>query len=653
MERNTNAVRANYSVHLEELFTLLEPKKIGADYAVAHMSGDRDAMIRTCAAYYRGKAAPEIPEFSAGEYNREIADKASHGIMREINIDWVFPKGRVDFLFNPTLEHPPVNHEWLWQFNRHSFWGQMARAYADTKDESYATVFCEQLLTWIAQAECPAENWNSPGSAWRTIECGVRLLSSWHLAFNLFRRSENFTDEAMLLMLASMHRQAKHLIDHPTSHNWLMMECTGAYDFGSLYPEFRNATQIRTLAGNRLTAELEEQVLPDGMQYELSPDYHSVTFGCAAGLYRTAKALGREGELPPSYLETLNRMALASVAVSTPGFTQPRSNDTYTIPTAYTASFAETIFPDVPEFAFVNSKRTRGTAPVGGTTSRYLPFAGFAVMRSDWGPEANYLCFDVGPLGLAHAHQDKLNINIYKGGEELIVDDGGGQYEVSSARDYGISAYDHNTVFVDGVGQYRREPKKADTPIDAAWISNESFDYARGVYEDTFGTDMRRTATVTREIRFAKPGFFCVRDTAKTADEAPHSYELRFHMDTVKVDAVPEIPGAFLSDTGRTYDVLIVPISNERETKVAARVTSGQTEPEYLGWYIGRNEHSNHPAATLQLISAPVKEHRFLTLIFPMKRSDALPKIKICSDGTLRVTFGGKTYTLSPDALDR
>lgn len=117
--------------------------------------------------------------------------------MEEVNIPWKFPEGRVNFLFDPTAVEGPVNHEWLWQLNRHGYWGDMAKAFASTGDAKYARQFNIQLRDWVAQTDCPAQ-WNGPGSAWRTIEAGLRLMGSWPVAFDIFRHSPEFTDEKPL-----------------------------------------------------------------------------------------------------------------------------------------------------------------------------------------------------------------------------------------------------------------------------------------------------------------------------------------------------------------------------------------------------------------------------------------------------------------------
>ena len=644
---------AKREAHIEAFFRGITPERIGEEYKKALASGDRENAVRLAAAYFRGRQVPPIPDFAAGGYSRTVADRGVRGIMREVNIDYAFPGGKIDFLFNPTVENPPLNHEWLWQLNRFNWWDHMARAYADTRDETYARAFEEQLIGWIGQTDPHPTDYNGAGSAWRTIEEGLRLMGSWQTAFNLFRVSPSVPDEALILMVSSMHRQALHLKAHPTTGNWLLMETNGVYTFASLFPEFADAEELRRWACDTIVRELDIQLLPDGFQRELSPDYQLVSFNCAAGVWRTASACGRVSELPASYPAHLKNMALCYAATSTPALVQPRTNDCYTMFTSRVTGIAESMFPDIPEFAYLTSRRTRGEAPKGETASRYLPWAGFAVMRTDWSETASYLCFDVGPLGAGHMHQDKLNINLWKGEQELIFDDGGGQYEHSRARVYGTSAYDHNTVTVDGLAQVRSDPKVVKEPIDAAWQTNAAFDYAAAEYTDGFGQDGNRIAVHRREVRFCKPEFYIVRDTLTANDGNPHAYSVRFHMDTLNVAPCDAVSGAYYADFGKEWDLLLVPVTDKGESVPTSRTASGQTEPEYLGWYVGRNAEVNHPATTLLWDAEPAVSRHFTTLLFPVRKGDALPVISIDADGILAVTFRGQTFTLDKNGLDR
>lgn len=638
-----------YAEHLSEIFEKVIPEKIGDDFVRALAAEDHFSAVKAMAKYYRAYPVIKNPELSAvGGYNAASADNAVKGIAREVNVDWEFPNGEVDFLFDPTEIKKPVNNEWVWQFNRHGYWGDMARAYVKTGDEKYAIAFRKQLLKWIAQTYIP-ERWNGPKSAWRTIECGIRLLGTWNIAFDGFRRSESLDDVSLLLMIASMHRQAVHLMAHPTRGNWLMMEMNGVFTFSALFPEFSDSCEHRKRATELLLKELEEQTLPDGMHNELSPDYQSVVLNCASNFYALAVALGMDSEIPKEFTELIKRTVNAAIMLSTPAFTQPRTNDTYTIPTKRFTERTAKLLGDAPEYRFVNTCRAEGEPLRGETASAYLPYAGFAVMRSDWGADATYMCFDVGTLGMGHMHQDKLNINVYKGNEELIYDDGGGQYEISRARDYGVSGYDHNTVLVDGMAQQRGEPKLATSPIDAEWTTNDAFDYATATYSDMFGKQGLKPATHKREVRFCKPDFFCVSDTLTSVDGNCHDYEILFHLDTTSVKTLEGYKNGIISDYGRKYEVAIIPIDCEC-ANAELSVVSAVTDPEYRGWYVGRNENKLHEATTVARKVSGVKDYRFNTLIFPLSADDSMPEI--CRNGkTLEITFKGKNYKFDLEAL--
>ena len=645
------ATALKFAAHLEDLLDLLQPAEIGDAFVQAINSGDYAAAVAACGAYYRAKPDFQIKDLSGqGKYDATVADNASRGIMREVNIDWSFPDGEVDYQFDPTAINGPCNHEWLWQFNRHNFWVDMARAYSATKSEDYAKAFRRQLIKWVAQTDIP-ENWNGPGSAWRTLECGLRLLRSWQVAFDSFRHSAEVEDVLLLIMISSMHRQALHLVAHPTGGNWLMMESNGLYAFAALYPELSDALENRNIATTRLLQEMEKQMLPDGMHCELSPDYHKAVFFCAYNFFNLAESVGVEKEIPTSFTNLFAHAADAMICLSTPALIQPRTNDTYTIFTDGFTKRATALLGDTPEYRYFTSHRAEGTPPVGETASRYLPYAGFAVMRSDWGADATYMCFDVGPLGTGHMHQDKLNIILFKGKDELLFDDGGGQYEQSYARGYATSGYGHNTVLVDGLAQKRNQPLRANEPIDAQWITNDIFDYAVGVYDDTFGPDLAKPATHRREVRFCKPGFFCVQDTLTATDDNPHRYEILFHMDTTIAKPLAEYENGVISQFDKTYELVMIPLDESTATP-QLHIVSGGEIPNYRGWYNGRNEENLHEAVTVSRTVNGVKDYRFTTLLFPVAKGQALPQVTKTTDNTVCVDFNGNTYALDLTALN-
>ena len=194
---NDENIAVKFTEHLEELFGFLVPSRIGKEYEEAIAGEEYEKAVHLCASYYRNKPECNVEELSGkGSCQIQEADKAIAGFMREVNIEWEFQGGDIDFLFNPTKIQGPVNHEWLWQLNRHYYWRNMGRTYTATGEKKYAVAFEKQLLKWIAQTYIP-EKWNGPGSAWRTIECGLRLLGSWQAAFQAFRKSEDVSDVAL------------------------------------------------------------------------------------------------------------------------------------------------------------------------------------------------------------------------------------------------------------------------------------------------------------------------------------------------------------------------------------------------------------------------------------------------------------------------
>lgn len=579
------------------------------------------------AAHYRER--PAAPGWTVAGWGGETAfdlaaaDKVAAGEVSVIGIPWSFPSGAINWLFNPTSTCGPLNPEWTWQLNRMPFWKTLARAYVETGDEKYAQAFARQFADWLKQTGGvpPEAGYNDRGSPWRTIEEGLRLLDSWNVAFEVFRKSPSFPDDQILAFVRSSRAQAKHLLAHSTGHNWLLMEMTGVYVFAVTFPELPDSEAMRREALGRFAAAARAQLLPDGLHDELSPDYHGVFYLTTARIYRLAHAAGLERELPADFRDILLRGAEGTLATTTPGFVQPRFNDCFTVPASIVLGPASEFFPGRSDFLWGATGGREGEPPSGKTASRFLPYAGFAVMRGDWSADASYLAFDVGPLGMAHEHQDRLSFTFWKGSEELVFDDGGGQYDDSALRRYAISGRGHNTLLVDGLAQSRGEPRRSERPIDAGWTTAPAGDFAFGVYDQGFGPKNAKLAVHRREIRFDRPAdVFTVTDEVRSADGAEHEYTLLFQLDTT--NAVVSADGRSLRadyGPGRRWSL-------EMSFDVGARVStaSGRDVPSPAGWFVGRDDMVVHPATTV-FVSAPhALGRRFVTRLRAVGRDDAI-----------------------------
>ena len=590
----------------------------GSCAAVAFAALFAAAAAATACADVNYRERPAAPGWTmagwgeAAPFDREAADRIAAGEVTVVGISWSFPSGAIDWLSNPTAARGPFNPEWTWQLNRMSFWKTLARAYAETGDEKYAQAFARQFAGWIKQTGGvpPESGYNGRGSPWRTIEEGLRLLDSWNVAFEVFRRSPSFTDDLIREFVRSSRAQAKHLLAHSTDHNWLLMEMTGVYVFAVTFPEFPDSEAMRREALKRFTAAARSQLLPDGLHDELSSDYHCVSYLTMARIFRLARAAGLECELPDDFRELLQRGAEGVLATTTPSFVQPCFNDSWATPASIVMGIAFEFFPERSDFRWAATGGREGAPPAGGTASRFLPYAGIAVMRGDWSPDSSYLAFDVGPLGNCHEHQDKLSFTFWKGGEELIFDDGGGQYDDSEFRRYAISGYDHNTLLVDGLAQDRSAPRRSDRPIDAGWTTSPAGDFAFGVYDQGFGPKRAKLAVHRREIRFdRRADAFTVTDEATSADGAEHEYTLLFQLDTTNV--VVSADGRCLRASygpGRKWSLEMT-----FDGASGVSTASGRTAPSPAGWFVGRDDTNVHPATTVFVTAPRALSRRFVT----------------------------------------
>ena len=238
---------------LSMLWRRLDRNALGKRFEEAYSKQDHSGMIRSVAEYFRRR--PENPYLAGlwknADFSVETADRACSGEVTVIGIPWKFPDGKIDWHFNPTRKLLPVNHEWLWQLGRMYFWLDLAKCFEAAQNEKYVKAFDAQLRSWIDSTDPSEADGENGFNTWRTIECGIRLMSFWPCAFEIFRKSPLFTDENICLMLASMCHQAEFLkIHHRKKGNWLLMEMAGIYTFASQFPEFSNAVKLREFSVN-------------------------------------------------------------------------------------------------------------------------------------------------------------------------------------------------------------------------------------------------------------------------------------------------------------------------------------------------------------------------------------------------------------------
>jgi hypothetical protein len=237
-------------------------------------------------------------------------------------------------------------------------------------------------------------------------------------------------------------------------------------------------------------------------------------------------------------------------------------------------------FPRRQDWLYITSNRKEGVPPA--QTSWHLPYAGWSMMRTGWGPQDKYLFFETGPFGVAHQHEDQLSLIVQLGARRLLTEGGVYSYDTSDWRRYVLSSRAHNVIHVDGLEQNRRskpETCATDTPYPSRWFTSAEFDFAQGEYSSGFGPKNELQVTHTRQVLFVKPDYWLVVDRLQPADDKPHTYEAIFHLDApaATVDETTHAVTAEVEGTG----LRIVPIATARPE---VQIIQGQKEPVVQGW---------------------------------------------------------------------
>ncbi|EFC38282.1 predicted protein [Naegleria gruberi] len=565
------------------------------------------------------------------------AKETLSGKITVVSIPYTFADPEnINWNYNPTAQPgspDPYDAEWTWQLNRMSFWTDLGRAlwYANGTSQmelaqNITNLFAAQLNSWVISQPRPTFANQAGYSAWRTIEAGIRLSTSWAEIYHRFLTVLPCDD--LHTLVKSIYEQAIYLHTYRTTGNWLTMECNGLFTAGAVFPEFKLSSTWRSIAISTMYNESVAQFLSDGAQYELSTGYHHVSIDNIIGLYLTAKTVGIVNEFPVDYVNRLQKALEFDISIMTPSLYMPGPlNDgwdyqVYNYITTYASYF--------PDSALIKWLMNRNVNPAPSFNSTLLKDCGFMVMRSGWSSSDNYALMDISPLGYGHEHQDKLNVIIDPyGRRRLLFDNGGGEYEQSIYRTFATSTESHNTVMVDGFSQKRVNRVandltgygKKETPLPV-FETTQLIDYARGVYIDAYRNTSYFPANHTREFLFVKPthnlgiNMYVAIDTLKSADGNPHHYQARWHLRTTNVKFDSKFNSLVTNDTG-VPNLMIIPLS----TSTLAYHAIAQTTPFILGFDIQRGVDPT-PATSLVHYVENVKDALMVTLLIPLKTGE-------------------------------
>jgi len=535
----------------------------------------------------------------------------------------------------------------VWELNRHQHFFTLGTAYLLTKDEIFTKTFVRHLDSWMEQ--------NPPGFGinWvSSLEVAFRAMS-WLWAFHFFKDSENFTAEVFEKAVKFLHVHARHIEKYLSTYyspnTNLTGEALGLYYLGTQLSFFNRAEHWRKTGADILFAELDRQILPDGVFFEQSTWFQRYTIDFYLQ-FLILKALSGDEiapELQKKLESKIQKMLDFMMYVARPDGTTPLIGDDdggHTLPNGSSESndfravlstgavlfgrgdykFAagdlaeETLWlsgaESVHEFANLESRQPE-------ESSKSFADAGYFIMRDGWAETDNYLLVDCGNLGAlsgGHSHADTLAIDLAADGRTLLVDPGTFTFhESKELRDYFRTSAAHNTLSVNN--QSSSEPggtfgwkTRAQAKLHS-WIAENRFDFFEGSHDGY--NRLSSSAAHTRSILFLKNDYWIMRDYAET--RGANDYALNFHFNA---GTQPKIEKA---ENG-SFSVGEIP-ENEAGLKLFIFGDNGGWQEKESPFSPRYGKRINAPC--LQFESKGIGSQEFFTFLLPHDSAASAPEV--------------------------
>ncbi len=368
----------------------------------------------------------------------------------------------------------------LWNYNLHYFEELLS------KGAKKKSTFHKSLINmWIE------DNPISRGNGWDPYPSSLRivnLLKAWLGGLNLEQNVlKNIFSQSSYLS----NNLEKHLLGNHYFANLKALIFAGVI--------FNNKRWI-LLSENELIKELDEQILSDGANFELSPMYHSLMLVDLLDLFNLSKA----------YPKKISSELLISIESSIPKMLIFLQNMSH---------------PD-GGLSFFNDS-VNGIAPTRDSIQEYAQNLGFKTFDQDNDKveitdchhsgyfsaisNNNKLIFDVANIGPdyipGHGHADTLSFELSIGKERVFVNSGISEYEINSRRLFQRKTISHNTVEIDGkdssqVWSSFRVAKRAKIVERKSRIEKNSSIFLRGAHNGY--NSLFKKCIHSREIIFNK-----------------------------------------------------------------------------------------------------------------------------------------------------
>lgn len=553
----------------------------------------------------------------------------------------------INWEFNPE----GADDEYQKQLHRHNWMPLQGKAYLVSSDETYMNEWKKVYADWIEKNPKP----ETPDTfKWWQLQVAHRLMGQTEL-FDYFKFSPNFTPEWLSFFLVHFAEHADFLAKHPyeVENNILLTQGTALAFAGTLFPEFKNASEWQKTGFNILNEQVKKQFLADGMLADLSLHYH---MGSLIEFYNLRKLVSQnrlpEGTLSPEVDVILQKAAEVVMHFTYPNYFIPKSNENCT--SALNDSWTKTksilsknfvkyseMFPDNQELRYMATLGEEGVAP--STEVKALETSGYYIFRDGWMFEDN------AKEGMVLTHSNNYSEESLKGNDWSHNQPDNGTFELYRANrhfmpDAGVYAYmgsnndqrrwfrrsaSHNTLTLNEKNFVHAKGKmllKEEHPYQLVVTQNKGYD------EDF---------THRRAIFFVDKKFFVLVDEG--FGNATGTANLNFHIGQKESDAlIDEAAAGAHTVFNDGNDLLIRTFGNAAMTCKAVEgrfsVQNGKTEKR-KAYQLNMNKTA----------AAPV---RYITVLYP---TEAPTNDTITAEFTdkgnsksvsVKVTVNGKEYNL-------
>lgn len=429
----------------------------------------------------------------------------------------------------------------LWRYNLHYFeyFNKLAFEYSKNNNEiKYYKKFKYFIENWIDN------NSFASGDGWHPYTISLRL-KNWISVYHIFKDRLTSDQEFNERFIHSIYLQYKYLrynLEKDVLGNHYF-ENIKALIVGSI---FFKEIRVKERFKNELLEQLDEQILEDGIHFEMSPMYHNIIL---ESLIKITYWLKTE--------KVSNQLIL---------YLQKMINATY--------SFEEN-FGKTPAFNDSADGINKSYKILLETCKKYFDIdpeyknnfndSGFYIISDQF----KKLIFDTGdicPTFLpAHAHCDALSFELSVNNKPVIINSGTYKYENGEWRDYFRSTKAHNTVTISGKEQSQY------------W---GSFRVAKRI------RDIKRKQVNYKDIKFYMGGYTSYHGDEHKRYIGQINENLIIILDYVKANVVDNIKSYLHFIPGTCLDIQenkIRVVYNEESFKIIAIGTNRIDTEE--GWY--------------------------------------------------------------------